>query len=91
MEGVKIGILYIGLHNNLVRNHGVNGIISRKEFFCKLGRQSDVPKNARHLVLKEMEEKKLIERVNRDSIRILSFEINLEEDYKKLYELAGIY
>lgn len=91
MEELKIGILYLGLHNQLVKKFGIGGIIKRKEFFCKLGRHSQVPKQLRYLVIKEMEEKKLLKLINRDEIKILKIDINLERDANKLYQLAGIY
>ncbi len=91
METLKIGLLYLGLHNQLIKKYGAGGIIKRKEFFCKLGKHGQMPKQLRYLVIKEMEEKKLLEKINRDDIKILSIDINIEEDTGKLYELAGIY
>ena len=38
-----------------------------------------------------MEKKKIIEIVNRDEIKILEIDIDLERDANKLYEMAGIY
>lgn len=91
MENLKIGILYLGLHNQLLKKFGVGGIIKRKELFCKLGKHGQIPKKIRYLVIKEMEEKKLLEIVNRDEIRVLNIDIDLERDANKLYQLAGIY
>jgi len=91
MEELKIGILYLGLHNQLVKKFGVNKIIKRKELLCKLGKHGQIPKPIRFLVIKEMESKKLIEIVNRDEIKILNCKIDLERDSNKLYQLAGIY
>jgi len=91
MAELKIGILYLGLHNQLVKKYGANHIIARKEFFEKIGRFQHLPKNIRPLVLKEMQEMNLIQRTDRDNIKILSSEINIEEDTNKLYQLAGIY
>jgi len=85
-----MGLLYLGLHNQLVKKFGVNKIITRKELFCKLGKHSQIPKSLRYLVLKEMEEKQLIKRIDRDNIKILKIEIDLERDTHKLFELAGI-
>jgi len=91
MNNLEIGILYLGLHNQLVKKFGINGIIKRKEFFCKLGKHGQIPKNIRYLVIKEMEKKELIEIVNRDEIKILRIDIDLEKDSGKLFEIAGIY
>ncbi len=91
MEELKIGILYLGLHNQLLKKFGVGGIIKRKELFCKLGKHGQIPKKIRYLVIKEMEEKDLIEILNRDEMKILSIDIDLEKDANKLYQSAGIY
>jgi len=91
MEQLKIGILYLGLHNQLIKKFGVNKNLTRKELFCKLGKHYIIPKNLRPLVLAEMEERKLIERVDRDNLKILSCEIDLERDADKLFKLAGLY
>ena len=91
MEALKIGILYLGLHNQLVKKYGVNGIIKRKEFFCKLGKHGQIPKQIRHLVILEMQKKKLLELINRDEIKILQIDIDLERDANKLFQLAGVY
>lgn len=91
MENLKKGILYLGLHNQLIKKYGAGGIIKRKEFFCKLGKHGQIPKQIRYLVIKEMEKKELVEIVNRDEIKILEIDINLERDANKLYEMAGIY
>jgi hypothetical protein len=91
MESLKLGILYLGLHNQLLKKFGSGAIIKRKEFFCKLGKHGQIPKNIRYLVIKEMEEKKLLELVNRDEIKILKIDIDIEKDSSKLFQLAGIY
>lgn len=91
MEELKIGILYLGLHNQLLKKFGTGGIIKRKEFFCKLGKHGQIPKQIRYLVIKEMEEKKLLELINRDEIKILNIDFDIDKDANKLYELAGIY
>ena len=91
MEILKIGILYLGLHNQLLKKFGINGIIKRKELFCKLGKHGQIPKQIRYLVIKEMEDKNLLEILNRDDIRVLEIDIDLEKDANKLYQIAGIY
>lgn len=91
MEKISIGILYLSLHNQLTKKFGVNTIISRKEFEIKIAKHGQIPKKLRPVVLKEMEEKQMLERVNRDSIKILPLDINIEEDCDKLYRLAGLF
>lgn len=91
METLKIGILYLGLHNQLLKKFGVGGVIKRKELFCKLGKHGQIPKKIRYLVIKEMEEKGLVKILNRDEIKILKIDIDIEKDANKLYQLSGIY
>lgn len=91
MNKINRGILYLSLHNQLKKKFGIGRTITRKEFFCKLGKHSQVPKNLRYVVIKEMEEKKLIKIEDRDNISLLKCDIDLEKDINKLYELAGLY
>lgn len=90
MEKFNVGILYLGLHNQLVKKFGANSEISRKEFFTKLGKHGQIPMQLRPIVIKEMEVKGLIKRVNRDVLRILAIEIDIERDCNKLYQIAGL-
>ena len=90
MKNLKIGLLYLGLHNKLVKKFGVNHLISRKIFFEKIGRHFLLPKNLRPIIIIEMSEKKLIERIDRDNIKILKCEIDIEKDESKLYKLVGL-
>lgn len=89
-EKLKIGILYLGLHNQLVKKYGVNTIITRKELFCKLGRHAQLPKSLRHYVVDEMEKVNLIEKVNRDNIKILKSDIDIEKEQNKLYNMINL-
>lgn len=84
------GILYLALHNQLTKKYGCMSIIPTKDFLVKIARHGQIPKNLRQFVIKEMEEKELIKRINRDKIQILKIEIDLERDYKKFCELAGL-
>lgn len=88
---LEVGLLYLGFHNQLVKKFGENKTLSRKEFFEKIGRFQHLPKNLRPIVVKEMQEKHLIEVVNRDVIKILPVKIDIEREPNKLYKLAGIY
>lgn len=80
----------MGLHNQLTKKFGVCGTLSRKEFFTKLGKHNQIPKNLRPIILKEMEAKQLIKRINRDNILILEIKINIEEDCSELYRICGL-
>ena len=87
---LKIGLLYLGLHNQLKKKYGVNTIITRKELFGKLGRHYQIPKCLRHYIVDEMEKVNLIEKVNRDEIKVLPCEIDIEKDQNKLYNLINL-
>ena len=89
MEG-KIGLLYLGLHNQLVKRYGINKEVRRKEFFAKLGRHYQIPKDLRYYIIKEMVDLHLIEKVNGDIIKILPCKINIEEDKKELFRKLNI-
>ena len=84
---IKIGLLYLGLYNQLYKKYGSNKIITRKEFFCKLGKHYMIPKDLRHYIVKEMVKVNLIEVVNRDYIKILKSDIDIEKDQNKLYKI----
>jgi len=77
MERLKVGILYLGLHNQLIQKYGENQTITRKDFFTKIGKHGQIPKKLRPSVLKEMEEKLLVKRINRDFIMILPYKLDL--------------
>lgn len=77
-QPLNIKILYLSFHNNLCKVHGRNSIVSRKEVFTKLGRQFLVPKQLRECALKELEQMGLMERLDRDKIKLLDCDIDLE-------------
>ena len=91
MDKLKVGLLYLGLHNQLVKKYGVNNLISRKEFFEKIGRHFLLPKNLRPIIIIEMTKKKLMKRIDRDNLQILDGGFDLEKDASKIYKLAGLY
>ena len=87
MAKLKIGLLYLGLHNQLTKKHGEGAVITRKEFFTKLGKHYMIPKDLRHYIIKEMVKVNLIEVPNRDYIKVLTSDINIEKDQNKLYKI----
>lgn len=87
---LSIGILYLGLHNQLTKKYGVGGLFSRKEIFCKLGKHYIIPKQLRCIVIKEMIEKKLIKKHDRDKFKVLNYDVDIEKDIDSIYKLAGI-
>ena len=88
-ENLKVGLLYISLHNQLVKKIGVNRTISRKDFFCIIGKHFLVPKNLRMVVIKEMENKNLIKQTSQEII-ILKQEYDLENNINKFYKMVGL-
>jgi len=90
MDSLKVGLLYLSLHNRLDKNSGRDKLITRKEFFCIIGKHFLVPKNLRYLVIKEMIDRNLIEEEN-NKIKILNTDLNLEEDSNKIYQMGGLF
>jgi len=84
MDNQRIGILYLSLHNQLVKKIGVNRVLSKKEFFCILGKHFLIPKPARFSVIREMENKSLIKLENKELIKVLDYKLNLERDISRL-------
>jgi hypothetical protein len=90
-ERLNIRLLYLALHNQLTKKHGINNTLTRKEFYIKLGKHYMIPKSLRYVVIKEMEEMNLIKQVDRDNIEVLPHKINIERDAKDLFNLANLY
>jgi len=88
---LNVGLLYLGLHNQLVKKFGNNNLVSRKEFFMIVGKHFLLPKTLRPLVIGEMEEKGLIMKVDRDHLQIQKINIDIENDVSKLYRIAGLF
>lgn len=84
MTKLKVGLLYLSLHNQLTKKYGYT-IITRKELFTKLGKHNQIPKNLRPMVIKEMCKMKLIEVINRDRLQILKPDEDLEEIFKSIW------
>lgn len=90
MVKLNVGLLYLSLHNQLIKQSGRNKIIKRKDFFCIIGKHFLIPKNLRPLIIKEMEYKKLVNRITSDEIQILNYYLNLEEDASKFSEIISL-
>ena len=90
MASLKIGLLYLSLHNRLDKNSGRDKLITRKEFFCIMGKHFLVPKNLRYLVIKEMIDRNLIKEENHE-FKILNTDLDLEEDANKIYQMRGLF
>jgi len=90
MASLKIGLLYLSLHNQLNKNSGRDKLISRKEFFCIIGKHFLIPKSLRYLVIKEMIDRNLIKEEN-NKFKILNTDLSLEEDTNKIYQMGGLF
>jgi len=93
MDKIKEGILYLALHNQLKNRYGYD-IISKKELFARLGRGYQIPRSCKYLVIKELLQKEMLEKIGsgqKASYKIKDINIDIEKDIKKLYRLAGIY
>jgi len=91
MGQIKISILYLCLHNLLKKRHGIGEEITRKELFCELGKHFLVPKKVKPLIIKEMEELKLLKKQTNGAILILKCEYDLEKDANMFYEQIGLF
>lgn len=91
MKPLEIGILYLSFYNSLVNVYGNNAIVHRKVILTKLGRQFMVDRKLRPIAIKEMINRGLIKKINKNKYELLSLEIDLEKDVHKLYQLCGIY
>jgi len=91
MGDSDIGLLYLSLHNQLVRKVSVGRTISRKHFFSIIGRHFLVPRNLRGVIIKELEDRGLIKRKDRDKITVLGCDLNIERDTSKFFKRAGLF
>ena len=88
---LPVGLLYLSLHNQLKRKVGLNGFISRKEFYTIIGKHYLIPRKLRDCQINEMENLKLISIVDKSTIKILKCNLDLEKDEDKIYKLAGLF
>lgn len=91
MEKLKRGLLYLSLHNQLIKKFGLNHPASKEEICIKLGRHYQIPKNLRVLELKNIEDMGLIKTISPKDVIILPCDINIETESNKLFQLAGIF
>ena len=86
----KIGLLYLSLHNHLKKKFGYKPI-TKKDFFALLGRHFLIPKPLRIVIMKEMEERVLIEMIDRENLRAANIKRNIEEEASRFYKNAGLW
>lgn len=87
---LKISLLYLSLHNLLKRKYGINKTISRKQLYCILGKHYLVDKRLRPVIIKEMESFNLINKIDRENIKILDCTFDPEKDANKFYKAFGL-
>jgi hypothetical protein len=88
-EKLKVGLLYLALYNFLSKKYKVNSIVKRKEIISQIGIHAHCTLGLRDYVIKEMITKGLLEKVNRDELKILPYEINIEEEQNKLFKFLN--
>jgi predicted transcriptional regulator len=86
-EKLKIGLLYIAFHNILLKKFKVNSIIKRKEITREIGIHAHATFGIRDYIIQEMIEKRLLEKMNRDELKILPYDIDIETEHNKLYKM----
>ena len=72
-------ILYLSFHNSLRKKFGVNRVVCKREIIIKLGRQFLVPKHLREDAINELEMMGLLEKIDKNHIKILDCDICLEK------------
>ena len=88
---LNIALLYLSLHNQLKKSIGLNRIITRKDFNTILGKHFLVPKNVRICVLKELQLMGMVEKVDKNNIKILDYNLDIEKDVSKFYQTLKLF
>jgi hypothetical protein len=86
-EKLKIGLLYLAFHNVLLKKFKANSIVKRKEITREIGIHAHCTFGIRDYIIQEMVTKGLLEKVNRDELKILPYEIDIETEHNKLYKM----
>ena len=86
----ELDVLYFSLHNHLKKKFG-NKPLSKKEFFALLGRHFLIPKPLRIVVLKEMEQRKLVEMIDKQNLVVSNIVINVGNSASEFYKKMGFY
>ncbi len=91
MKELNIKLFYLSCHNLLKKRYGIGKYIKRKELHSELGRHFLVPKNLRDVAIKELENMGLVKRENRDTIKILNYKLDIEEDANRFFKKVGLF
>jgi len=85
-----LDVIHFSLYHHMKKKYGYRPI-TKKEFFALLGRHFLVPKSLRICVYKEMEQLKLIEKIDKQTLRIADTIISIEESVGEYYRKMGFY
>ena len=85
----EIGLLYFCVQKKLLEN-SKQKLISKKYCVYILANQFHIPSALRYCILKEMENNKMIEHVNRQIIKINEVELDLENT-SAIFEKVGLF
>lgn len=83
----KIGLLYLSLHNYVLKRHGVGRVITRKEFLYTISVHFLIPREWRPLIIKEFIRCGLVERINRDKLLLKESPVDITKQDKVLSHL----
>jgi hypothetical protein len=89
--GLNIGLLYLSLHNQLKHVVGLNRVISRKDFFCILGKHFLIPKNVRACIVQEMVLMNLMEKIDKNTFKILDYNLDIVRDVNSFYKTLKLF
>ena len=79
----EIGILYLHIHERIYKyTIKKSNEINKKDLFRYLGIVYHLPKNLLHPVLKELVRKGLVECIDKQKIKVLKNEFNLDDTFK---------
>ena len=90
-RGFNIGLLYLSFHNQLKKKVGLNRILSRKDIKLMLGKHFLVPKNVTVCVIRELELMNLIKKIDKDSYKLLDYNLDIERDVNLFYNTLKIF
>ena len=91
MKELDINLLNLSFHNLLKKRFGINYSVHRKKAYEQLGRHYLVPKQLRIIVLKEMEEMKLIKMIDRDNFIVLNSKIDINKDTNSFFKKVKLF
>lgn len=91
---IDIGILYLCIHKKLDEKCNRSRVMYKKDFFTMLGKTFHVPKPAKIIVLKEMEEYGMIKDLGQGrnyNIEVLPLFCDPEHDVHEFYKKMKLF